>query len=346
MNKKKLAFKVIGLLFIAGLIIGFFAYKSIFSPNTKFAENEIYVKIPTGSTYEEVITIVSPYIENLDNFKMIAEKRSYNENVFPGRFLFKKGMNSYELVSALRHNEHLKLAFNNQESLEKLVSRVSSQIEVDSTTLINSLRDSNFMQKNGFNDETILGMFIPNTYEIKWNISAEKFRDKMANEYRSFWNDDRKAKAAVLGLTTFQVIALASIVHKETVKTDERPRVAGVYLNRLKLEMPLQADPTIIFALKKRDNDFNQVIKRVFEGDLKIASPYNTYVNIGLPPGPIAMPDISAIDAVLNAEKHNYIYFCASVERFGYHEFAENFTQHGVFAKKYRDWIAKQGINR
>jgi UPF0755 protein len=255
-------------------------------------------------------------------------------------------MNSFQLVSALRHNMPLNLAFNNQESLEKLVSRLSSQMEVDSITMINSFRDSVFLKKNGFNQETILGMFIPNTYQVKWNISAEKFREKMAQEYINFWNDDRLAKAKALNMSTQQVIALAAIVHKETVKSDERPRVAGVYLNRLRLEMPLQADPTIIFALKKRDNNFNQVIKRVFSGDLQIQSPYNTYINIGLPPGPIAMPDITAIDAVLNAEKHKYIYFCASVERFGYHEFAETFAQHGVWAKKYREWIANQGVIR
>jgi UPF0755 protein len=346
LGKKKLVLTVIGILAIVGLSIGYAVYKSVFMPNTKFAESELYVKIPTGSSYDDVIKMITPYVDDIDKFKLVAEKRSYNKNVFAGRFLFKKGMSSYDIINALRHNIPLNLAFNNQESLEKLVSRLSSQMEVDSTTLINSLRDSVFMQKNGFNQETILGMFIPNTYEIKWNISAEKFRDKMAAEYRKFWNNDRKAKADALGLRPEQVVALAAIVHKETVKGDERPRVAGVYLNRLKLEMPLQADPTIIFALKKRDNDFNQVIKRVLEGDLRIASPYNTYLNVGLPPGPIAMPDISAIDAVLNAEKHNYIYFCASVERFGYHEFAETFEQHGVYAKKYREWIANQGVKR
>lgn len=345
MSIKKLA-KIALVLVIIGLGVGFFLYKSIFTDNTKFSDKELYVKIPTGSTYDDVIQLISPLVKDVAKFKMIAEKRSYNENVFPGRFLFKKGMNSYQMITSLRHNVPLNLAFNNQESLEKLVSRVSSQMEVDSTTLINSLRDSVFMAQNGFNNETILGMFIPNTYQIKWNTSAEKFREKMAGEYRRFWNDDRKAKAKKLGMTPEQVVALASIVHKETVKGDERPRVAGVYLNRLKLEMPLQADPTIIFALKKRDNDFNQVIKRVLSDDLRIVSPYNTYLNTGLPPGPIAMPDISAIDAVLNAEKHNFIYFCASVERFGYHEFAETFEQHGVFAKKYREWIANQGVIR
>ena len=255
-------------------------------------------------------------------------------------------MNSFEIITALRHNEPLNLAFNNQESIEKLVSRVSKQIEIDSITLITSLRDSVFMKKNGFNNQTILGMFIPNTYEVKWNISAEKFRDKMANEYTKFWNSDRLAKAKLLNMSSQQVVTLASIVHKETVKTDERPRVAGVYLNRLKLEMPLQADPTVIFAVKKESGDFDQIIKRVRGDMLKSTSLYNTYVHTGLPPGPIAMPDISAIDAVLSAEKHDYVFFCASVDRFGYHDFAETYEEHQVFAKKYADWINKLGIEK
>lgn len=342
MNKKRI-FIVIS---IALSLFGFYIAYQVLASNTNFDKDEMYVYIPTGSTYQEALKILEPNIKSIDNFTFVAEKRSYEEHVFPGRFLFKKGMNSFQLVSALRHNEPLNLAFNNQESLEKLVSRLSSQMEVDSVTMINSFRDSVFLEKNGFNQETILGMFIPNTYQVKWNISAEKFREKMADEYTKFWNSERLAKAKALNMTTQQVIALAAIVHKETVKSDERPRVAGVYLNRLRLEMPLQADPTIIFALKKRDNDFNQVIKRVFSGDLQIKSPYNTYTNIGLPPGPIAMPDISAIDAVLNYEKHNYIYFCASVTRFGYHEFAATFAEHGVWAKKYREWIANQGVVR
>jgi UPF0755 protein len=189
-------------------------------------------------------------------------------------------------------------------------------------------------------------MFIPNTYEIKWNISAEKFREKMAKEYTRFWNSERLAKTKALGMTSQQVITLASIVHKETVKIDERPRVAGVYLNRLQLEMPLQADPTVIFAVKKESGDFDQVIKRVRGDMLRLNSPYNTYVHTGLPPGLIAMPDISAIDAVLNPEKHDFIYFCASVERFGYHDFAATYEQHQVYAQKYAAWVTKLGIEK
>lgn len=323
-----------------------FVYVKAFSANTTFAENEKYIFIPTGSTYEDVLRIISPEVKNIDAFKFVAEKRGYDENVFPGRFLFKKGMGSLSLVSALRHNLPLNLSFNNQETIEKLVFRISSQMEVDSLTLMKSLKDPVFMQKNGFNEETILAMFIPNTYQMKWNTSAEDFRGKMAEEFQKFWNSERLAKAKKLNMTPVQVMTLAAIVHKETVKQDERPRVAGVYLNRLNANMPLQADPTIIFALRKKANNQDLVIKRVFEGDLRINSPYNTYMHTGLPPGPVAMPDISAIDAVLNAEKHKYIYFCASVERFGYHEFAETFAEHGVWAKKYRDWVASQGVVR
>jgi UPF0755 protein len=342
LNIKKIAIVIIALLAIAAA----YGYFTFLSKNTKFSQEKLYVFIPTGSTFDDVLEIIKPQIKDIDNFKFVAEKRSYDKNVFPGRFLFKKGMNSFQIVTALRHNEPLNLAFNNQESLEKLVSRVSKQIEVDSTTLINTLRDTVFMQKNGFNNETILGMFIPNTYEVKWNISAEKFRDKMAKEYTKFWNSERLAKAKALQMSSQQVVTLAAIVHKETVKNDERPRVAGVYLNRLKLDMPLQADPTVIFAVKKESGNFDQTIKRVRGDMLKSSSLYNTYVHTGLPPGPIAMPDISAIDAVLNYEKHDYIFFCASVERFGYHDFAATYEEHQIFAKKYADWINKLGIEK
>ncbi|MBP9792444.1 MAG: endolytic transglycosylase MltG [Flavobacterium sp.] len=342
MNKKKI---ILGTGIVLLALVAF-VYLKAFSSNTKFEEDKKYVFIPTGATYEDVLKILSSEVKNIEGFKFVAEKRSYDSNVFPGRFLLKKGMGSFQIVSALRHNEPLNLSFNNQETIEKLVSRVSSQMEVDSLTLMKSLKDSVFMSQNGFNEETILAMFIPNTYEVKWNLSANDFRDKMAKEFKKFWNDERLAKAKVLNMTPVQVMTLAAIVHKETVKQDERPRVAGVYLNRLKTGMPLQADPTIIFALRKKANNQDLVIKRVFEGDLRINSPYNTYVNLGLPPGPVAMPDISAIDAVLNAEKHNYLYFCASVERFGYHEFAETFNEHVAIAKKYRDWVDNQGVNR
>lgn len=341
MNKKIIL--GVGVAFLAIVVL---VYVKAFSGNTKFTEKEKYIYVPTGATYEKVIEILSSEVKDIDNFKFIAGIRSYDTNVFPGRFLLKQGMGSFAIVSALRHNEPLQLSFNNQETIEKLVSRLSSQMEADSTSLMQSFQDPAFLKENGLNSETILAMFIPNTYEVKWNIAPNDFRDKMAKEFKKFWNEERLAKAKAISMTPVEVMTLAAIVHKETVKPDERPRVAGVYLNRLRTEMPLQADPTIIFALRKQANNPDLVIKRVFEGDLRVNSPYNTYVHLGLPPGPVAMPDISAIDAVLNAEKHNYIYFCASVERFGYHEFATTFAEHGVWAKKYRDWVESQGLKR
>lgn len=328
------------------LIYGFILARQIFSANTKFTENEVYVYVPTGANYETVKELITPYVKNMDRFEMVANKRSYPENLKPGRFLFKNGMNSYDLVKALRQNLPVNLAFNNQERLENFAGRVGSQIEADSLSLLISFKDSIFLKENGFTNENVLTMFIPNTYQLYWNTSADKFRDKMIKEYRNFWNKERIEKAAKQGLTPIEATILASIVHKESVKKDERPRIAGAYLNRLRAQMPLQADPTVIFAIKNKSNDFNQVIKRVFFNDLKIASSYNTYANLGLPPGPIAMPDITALDAVLNPEKNNYIYFCASVERFGYHEFAATYEEHTKNAKKYSDWINSQGVTR
>ena len=342
MNKSKI-FKITA---VVGLLVVLLVYIKFFTSNTNFDKEEVYVEIPTGSNYDEVQSIISPFIKNMSDFEFIASLRSYPDHVKPGRFLLKKGMSAFQLVSAMRRNVPVKLAFNNQERLENLCERISSQIEPDTTKLLATFRDSTFLQKNGFTSETVFAMFLPNTYEFYWNVTPEKFRDTMLEEYNRFWTKERIAKATELNMTPVQVITLASIVHKETVKKSERPTVAGVYLNRLKDGMKLQADPTVIYALKLRDNNFDQVIKRVLYNDLFIASPYNTYQNEGLPPGPIAMPDIDAIDAVLNAEKHNYLYFCASVERFGYHEFAATMAQHDVNAKKYADWLNAQGTKR
>ena len=346
MNLKKILTIIAVAVISVLLVYGFILMRQIFSANTKFAEKELYVYIPTDSKYEDVKKIIAPYVENLDRFETVANKRDYPKNVKPGRFLFTKGMNSYDLVKTLRLNAPVNLAFNNQERLENFAGRVGSQIEADSLSLLKSFKDSIFLKENGFNEENVLAMFIPNTYELYWNTSADKFRDKMIKEYRNFWNKERVAKAAKQGLTPIEATILASIVHKESVKKDERPRIAGVYLNRLRAQMPLQADPTVIYAIKKKSNDFDQVIKRVFYNDLTMSSPYNTYMNIGLPPGPIAMPDITALEAVLNPEKNNYIYFCASVDRFGYHEFAATLEEHNKNAKKYSDWINSQGVKR
>ncbi|CAM4045342.1 endolytic transglycosylase MltG [Flavobacterium antarcticum] len=346
MNFKKILTYLSLAVVIGASVYGYLIYKNIFSANTTFSEKEVYVNIPTDSNYNDVIQIITPYIKDMELFQMTAEKKSYVANVKPGRFLLKRDMNNNDLVNALRVNVPLNLAFNNQERLEDFAGRIGSQIEADSRSLMRSFTDEDFLKEQNMTRENVLSLFIPNSYEFFWNTSADKFRERMAKEYRKFWTPERLQKAAAQNLTPLEVATLASIVHKETVKSDERPRVAGVYLNRLNRGIKLEADPTVIYAVKKNADDFDIEIKRVLYKDLETNSPYNTYMYEGLPPGPIAMPDVTALDAVLNPEKHNYIFFCASVTNFGYHEFAVTAAQHEVNRQKYVAWISKQGIKR
>ena len=189
-------------------------------------------------------------------------------------------------------------------------------------------------------------MYLPNTYEFFWNTSAEEFRDRMKKEYDRFWNQDRLTKSRALKLSPTEVVSLAAIVQKETVKVDERPRVAGVYLNRIRKGILLQADPTVIYAIKKETGNYDTIIKRVLYRDLEMDSPYNTYKYAGIPPGPITMPDISSIDAVLNAEKHDYLFFVADVSNFGYHMFAKTLAQHNRNKVQYVRWLNQRKISR
>lgn len=346
MNFKKILVYISLIVVVAASVYGYMIYRNIFSPNTKFDGKEIYVYIPTDANYKDVVQILTPILADIELFKMTAEKKSYPTNVKSGRFLFKRDMNNNDMINALRQNVPLNLAFNNQERLEDFAGRIGSQIEADSTSLMKSFTDETFLQEQNMTRENVLSLFIPNSYEFFWNSSADKFRDRMAKEYRKFWTPERLEKANAQKLTPLQVSALASIVHKETVKSDERPRVAGVYLNRLERGIKLEADPTVIYAVKKNANDFTIEIKRVLYKDLETDSPYNMYKYGGLPPGPIAMPDVTALDAVLNPEKHNYIFFCASVTNFGYHEFAVTAAQHEANRQKYVAWINKQGVKR
>lgn len=342
-----MTFKKIILYFSALIVLvlayfGFKMYQIVFTPNTSFSENKVMVYIPTEATFEEVQTIISPYISDMSKFVSLAEKRGYTSNIKSGKFELTKGMNTNKIVSVLRLPLAVRVTFNNQERLENFAGRIGSQLEVDSLTVLEAFKNPAFLAENGFTENNVFTLLLPNTFEFYWDISAEKFRNQMAKEYYRFWNDERKAKATALGMTPIEVSTLASIVQKETAKVEERPRVAQVYLNRLKIGMPLQADPTVIFAFKTVNNDFNQVIKRVYHKHLEIDSPYNTYKYTGLPPGPIFMPDVNAIDAVLNPEQHDFLYFCASVTRFGYHEFASTLDQHNVNARKYANWLNSQ----
>ncbi|MFC4097024.1 endolytic transglycosylase MltG [Euzebyella saccharophila] len=343
--------KILLIIVLIGLVVGgvfsYFIYNAIFVSNTSFNNEEAYLYIPSDANFKEVKSLAAPLLENLETFEQVAKRKGYASNVKPGKYAIKKGMNNNDIINTLRvNNIPVRVSFNNQETIEDLAGRISEQIEADSLSLLKAMNDREFLKTNGFNQETKLGMYLPNSYEFFWNTSGEEFRERMAKEYQKFWTPERKTKAEKMNLTPEEVITLASLVHKETAKVDERPKVAGLYLNRIRRGMLLQADPTVIYALKKEANDFDMVIKRVLYRDLELDSPYNTYKYAGLPPGPIAMPDISAIEAVLNSESHDYLYFVADVENFGYHKFAKTLAQHNRNKVQYVQWINAQKINR
>ena len=344
---KRILLVVVALGLIVGGIFAYKVYDAVFSPNTKFNDQETFVYIPSDADIDDVNVLLKPLLNNTATFMQVADRKGYASNVRGGKYMLTKGMNNNAIVNSLRSNNiPVKVSFNNQETLADLAGRISSQLEPDSLGLFSVLNDVAFYKANGFTEETKLAMYMPNSYEFFWNTPAEKFRDRMLKEYKRFWNDERVAKAKALGLSPNEVVSLASIVHKETAKVDERPRVAGLYLNRLQQGMLLQADPTVIYAIKKHSGNFDTVIKRVLYKDLELDSPYNTYKYAGVPPGPITMPDISAIDAVLNPEKHEYLYMVANVEDFGYHKFAKTGAQHNRNKAQYIRWINSQNIKR
>ncbi len=343
--------RILVIIAIVGVLVcGWIAYNiygAIFSPNTAFSNHKAYVFIPSDTSFDEVVTSIAPLLKDVTSFKSVADRKGYTTNIKPGHYVITKGMNNNDIVNTIRsQNTPVKVAFNNQERIEDLAGRIASQIEADSLSLLEAFTDTTFLSKHGFTQHTALTMYIPNSYQLFWNTSATTFRDRMLKEYNRFWNSSRLAKSKELGYTPQEIYTLAAIVQKETAKIDERPRVAGVYMNRLKRNIKLDADPTVIYALKTVANDWGLVVKRVLYKDLETDSPYNTYRNVGLPPGPIFMPDISAIDAVLNYEKHDYFYFVADIENFGYHKFAKSLSQHNANSNAYRLWVARQGIQR
>lgn len=344
---KKILLAIVALGLIGLGIFSYYIYDAVFTPNTAFNNEKATIYIPTDATFQEVKERLEPLIDDMGAFEAVAIRKKYATNIKPGKYSIKKGMTNNDIINTLRSmNEPVRVSFNNQERLENLAGRISKQIEADSLSLIKAFKDADFLNNHGFNSNTAIGMYIPNSYEFFWNTSAEAFRDRMFKEYNSFWDGERNVKAKNIGLSRDQVMSLAAIVQKETAKVDERKRVAGVYMNRINNGMKLEADPTLIYALKKSKNDFNLVIKRVLNKDKLIQSKYNTYMYMGVPPGPIMMPDISSIDAVLNYERHDYIFFCADINNFGYHKFAKTLAQHNRNASEYRKWINNQGVMR
>lgn len=346
-QKKKL-FGVIGLvgLLVVGVLL-WWGYLKVFKPNVRIEneEGKTYLYIHTGATFEQVLSSLTAnkYLCDPKSFEWMAVKMNYPTHVKPGRYKISDGMTNRQLLNMLRagNQEPVKVIFNSVRFKHELASVVGKQIEADSMEIIKLLNDEVFLEKlGGFNKETAQAMFIPNTYELYWNTSAEQFIRKMYGEYQKFWNEKRLKQAELAGMTPAQVSTLASIIEEESQKKSERPIIAGLYINRIKKGMLLQADPTVRFAW----GDFT--IKRIYEKYTLVDSPYNTYKYAGLPPGPICIPSISAIDAVLNYQKHEYIYFCAKEDFSGYHNFARTLEQHNQNAQKYRRALTKAGIRR
>lgn len=318
-------------------------YGVFFKPGVHVQDDSPFVYVNTGMTMHELTTMLSErkIVEDIEAFKSIAKLKKFEKPV-AGRYRIQDGMNNRQLVNLLisGKQEPVKFTFNEVRTKEQLAGRVGGKLEADSLDILQLLEDEAFIEKFGFNEHTILTLFLPATYEMKWNTSAEDFFELMAAEYKAFWTDDRRNRASAMGFTQSEVVILASIVEAEQKRfAEERKRIAGLYINRLKKGMPLQSDPTVIYAL----GDFT--INRVLRSDLDVDSPYNTYRNTGLPPGPILLADKVSIDAVLQYEKNDYLYMCAEYGT-GKHKFTKDYDVHLKNAREYQAALDKNDIKR
>ncbi len=333
------------LLVIVGMAGGYRYYQWFFASNVQINNEEgHYVYIPNHATFEEVTALIEreKLLINASSFQTVAQLMKYPESIKAGRYLVTPHMSNHQLITMLRAGRQspVKFTFNNIRTREDLAHIVSQKLMTDSVELVALLNNTEYLKKFNLTPTTALTLFIPNSYEIYWTTHAEGFLERMQKEHNRFWNEKRMQMAASANLTPTEVSILASIVDEETQKNDEKPIVAGLYLNRLRKGIMLQADPTVKFAL----GDF--AIKRILTKDLEIDSPFNTYKHAGLPPGPIRIASISGIDAVLNAEKHEYYYMCAKEDFSGYHNFAKTLSQHNANAARYRNALRVRKIWR
>jgi len=344
MMKKILIFLLI--VGVIGAYFGYSKYQDIFSANVAEQLEDPYLFIPSNASYDEVLHQLTSKNMLIDtaSFNWVAGRMNYKKPVMrSGRFKIEPGWTNRQLVTHLRGGKQapVKVILNNERTLGQIAEVATRFIEPDSQDLAQLFHNNEYIGKFGYNQQTLTSLFIPNTYEFFWNKNSEQFFERMIKENKKFWKkNDREAKAKKLGMTKNEVYTLASIVERETNKNDEKRRIAGVYINRLKKGMLLQADPTIVFA----NQDFT--IRRVLNKHLRFDSPYNTYMYKGLPPGPIGMASIASIDAVLKAENHNFIFFCAKPDLSGYHAFAKTLKGHNANANKYRKWITSRGIRK
>jgi UPF0755 protein len=341
-GKQKAVIISLLVLILIGLVFAMRFYKTYFSGNITAEQKYLYVK--TGAKIDDVYQELQSkrIVEDFGSFQEAATKMDLSTRIKPGRYKLNKGMNNRTLINKIKagNQEPVNLKYQNLRRKEDFAGYLSKQLEPDSATFIKLLDSAELVQQYGFTKENIYTMFIPNTYQMYWNTPAMEFFKKMNSEYTKFWTAERKKKAEALNLTPIQVSVLASIVDGEAIYDKEMPIIAGLYLNRLSKGIRLQADPTVIFA----NNDFT--VKRVTFALLHVDSKYNTYKYAGLPPGPVMMPSIKAIDAVLNKDNNNYLYMCAKEDFSGYHNFAETKAQHEINARKYRQALNDRKIFR
>lgn len=322
------------------ILVGILAYFKFFAAPSSPANQrpkEVFVKVPTGATFEQVLDTLKAYnlVKDEAGFTWLAESLQYKKTPMrSGRYKVTPGWSAVQLIRHLRSGGQapVKVILNNERLLEEVAAKVAGFIEPDSATFMGLFQNQAYLDSIGYTQESLMSVFIPNTYEFYWNTSARKFMDKMIKENKAFWSKNgRLAKAESLGLTQLQAYTLASIVEKETIRNEEKKRIAGVYYNRYKIGMRLQADPTLVFATR----DFEA--RRVTNYHKEFDSPYNTYQNVGFPPGPITMASIASIDAALEPEGHEYLYFCARPDGSGLHDFSITLEAHNQNAVRYRE---------
>jgi UPF0755 protein len=328
--KKKIIYTILALILIGGAFIGF----KIFGPMVNAPEKK-YFYISTGENYEGVIADLHDLkiITSEFWFNLVAKKLNYPKAIKAGRYEIKNGTSIFNLVRMLRSGSQspVRLVINKIRTKEDLAQKIASGFECDSLSFISLLNNSDSLKKYNLDTNTVMTAVIPDTYSILWNTSPAKIFKKLYTDQQKFWNSERTNKAAALNMTPQQVYTMASIVEEETNKEDDKGKVASVYINRIEKGMKLEADPTVKFAMK----DFG--LKRIYHKHLSYASPYNTYQQTGLPPGPICTPSSKTIDAVLNAPKTNYIFFVAKPDFNGYSNFAATYEEHLVYAKAYQN---------
>ncbi|EDP95739.1 endolytic transglycosylase MltG [Kordia algicida OT-1] len=343
--------KIIGaIILIAILAAGIYMYPKasmyFYGKKTASITEKTSFYVPTNATFDEVLEDLKSkkIIEDVAAFKKYAVFRNLKqETLEAGKYIFPKNVTYSKVLEDLRQGngeKETQVTFNNARTKKEVAEKIALTVELSAEDILQLITDEKFTSKYGFTPTTINTMFIPNTYNVYWDISAEDLIAKLAKEYKRFWTPERKAKAKALGLSQVEVSTLASIVVCETIKMDEAPKIAGVYVNRLERGIPLDADPTLVWIL----GDFT--VKRVLNKDKELDSPYNTYKYRGLPPGPIYIPSVQYIDAVLNYEKHDYIFFCAKEDFSGYSNFAKTNRQHEINARKYRKALDERNIYR